>query len=220
LIDNYDSFVHNLARYLRELGAVTEVVRNDGISLSEIASADIDAVVISPGPCSPAEAGICIDMIRALGNRFPMLGVCLGHQAIGMAFGGKVVRSSPVHGRASLIHHEGTGLFSGCEQPLRAARYHSLIVEQVSLPECLKVTARTADGIIMGLAHDRWPVYGVQFHPESVLSSQGHRLLANFLTLAGQQSQRVIPGGDLEAPAPSEIDFYQRSIDLDVFRPL
>jgi anthranilate synthase/aminodeoxychorismate synthase-like glutamine amidotransferase len=220
LIDNYDSFVHNLARYLQELGTVTEVIRNDRFSVGQIESWKVDAIVLSPGPCRPDDAGVCVELIRTLGHRLPVLGVCLGHQAIGAAFGGRVVRTSPVQGRTSLIDHDGTGLFFNCERPLRVARYHSLIVEQGSLPDCLNVTARTADGTIMALAHNEWPVYGVQFHPESVLSMQGHRVLANFLTMAGLNTSRHLPAGDLETSDPSELDFYQRTIDPDVFRPL
>jgi anthranilate synthase/aminodeoxychorismate synthase-like glutamine amidotransferase len=202
LIDNYDSFVFNLARYFEELGQETVVVRNDALSVAEIAARKPAAVVISPGPCTPQEAGVSIDVIRELSDRIPMLGVCLGHQAIVAAFGGNVIRAlEPVHGRTSLIHHSGEGLFHGLTTPLRATRYHSLIVEESSLPAELTVTARTDDSLIMGLAHRSRPCFGVQFHPESVLTQSGHQLLANFLRLAGLNATEV-PRGDWQPPPP------------------
>lgn len=186
LIDNYDSFVHNLARYLVELGVETEVVRNDALSVAQIAARAPQAIVISPGPCTPLEAGVSLDVVRRFGPTIPLLGVCLGHQAIAMALGGRVVRApEPIHGRTSLVHHESTPLFAGLPNPFRATRYHSLIVERETLPAELIPTAATADGLIMALEHATWPVYGVQFHPESILTEGGHRLLANFLGLAG-----------------------------------
>ncbi|HTN01002.1 MAG TPA: aminodeoxychorismate/anthranilate synthase component II [Planctomycetaceae bacterium] len=192
LIDNYDSFVHNLARYLVELGVETEVVRNDALTVAQIAARAPQAIVISPGPCTPLEAGVSLDVVRQLGPTIPLLGVCLGHQAIAMALGGRVVRApQPVHGRTSLVHHESTPLFAGLPNPFRASRYHSLIVERESLPADLIATASTADGLMMALQHAAWPLYGVQFHPESILTEGGHRLLANFLHLAG-----------IEVPAP------------------
>lgn len=185
LIDNYDSFVYNLARYLVELGCETRVVRNDAIDVAGVAALSPRAIVISPGPCTPNEAGISIPLIRELSDSFPILGVCLGHQAIAAAFGGNVIRApQPVHGRTSLIQHAGDGLFQDLPQPLRVARYHSLIVEEQSLPSQLRVTARTPDGIPMALQHRTRPLYGVQFHPESVLTQDGHQLLANFLRLS------------------------------------
>jgi len=221
LIDNYDSFVFNLARYLEELGVETEVQRNDAISIEEIRTLAPQAVLLSPGPCTPFEAGICMDVVRELGAEFPILGVCLGHQAIGAALGGTVQRAAePVHGRTSLIEHIGTGLFTDCPVPLQVTRYHSLIVERETLPECLRVTAWTADGTIMALEHTSWPLYGVQFHPESVLTHQGHLLLRNFLSRAGIVTDRPLPAGDLErAPEPGD-DFYGREIDLTRVRPL
>jgi anthranilate synthase/aminodeoxychorismate synthase-like glutamine amidotransferase len=206
LIDNYDSFVFNLARYFEELGQDTVVVRNDTATVAEIAARNPQAIVISPGPCTPKEAGVSLDVIRELGARIPMLGVCLGHQAMGTAFGGNVVRApEPVHGRTSLIHHQCAGVFAGLPTPLRATRYHSLIVEEATLPDCWSVTARSDDGLIMGLAHRAQPLYGVQFHPESILTDHGHQLLANFLRLAGMEPSEI-PSGDrpVDVPAAQE----------------
>jgi len=201
LLDNYDSFVYNLARYLSELGCATEVVRNDTVSVAEVAEMAPQAIVISPGPCTPHEAGISIDLIRQLGPRIPILGVCLGHQALAAALGGNVIRApEPIHGRTSLVQHDGTRLFAGLPVPLRATRYHSLIVEESSLPAELRVTARTADGLPMALEHTAWPAFGVQFHPESILTDSGHRLLANFLSLAGLPVG-PLPAGDSPAHA-------------------
>jgi anthranilate synthase/aminodeoxychorismate synthase-like glutamine amidotransferase len=186
LIDNYDSFVYNLARYLTELGCETLVVRNDAVSVAEVRSLRPQAIVVSPGPCTPNEAGVSQSVIRSLGSAVPMLGVCLGHQAMAAALGGRVIRArEPVHGRTSLIRHDARGLFAGLPDPLRATRYHSLIVDEASLPPELLITARTDDGVPMALAHRTWPLYGVQFHPESVLTQSGHRLLCNFLAAAG-----------------------------------
>jgi anthranilate synthase/aminodeoxychorismate synthase-like glutamine amidotransferase len=186
LIDNYDSFVHNLARYFVELGCDTRVVRNDAISTAEVRQLSPAAVVISPGPCTPAEAGVSCELIRQLGATVPLLGVCLGHQAIAVALGGRVIRArEPVHGRSSPVFHDGSNLFAGVPSPFRATRYHSLVVEEATLPDELVVTARTDDGVPMGLAHRTWPLFGVQFHPESVLTQHGRTLLANFLSLAG-----------------------------------
>jgi anthranilate synthase/aminodeoxychorismate synthase-like glutamine amidotransferase len=196
LIDNYDSFVHNLARYLEELGCATSVVRNNAITVDAVRRLAPEAIVISPGPCTPAEAGVSLELIRELGPTIPTLGVCLGHQAIAQALGGNVVRASePVHGRTSWIDHPGTGVFAGLPNPLRATRYHSLIVEEASLPAALRVTARTADRTVMALEHQTWPVVGVQFHPESILTDAGHRLLANFLKLAAIEVAGI-PAGD------------------------
>jgi anthranilate synthase/aminodeoxychorismate synthase-like glutamine amidotransferase len=186
LIDNYDSFVFNLARYFREMGQETAVVRNDRIGVAEIERLRPAAIVLSPGPCTPNEAGVCVEVVRALSKTFPMLGVCLGHQAIAAAFGGKVVRAAePMHGRASPIHHDGAGLFEDLPNPVSATRYHSLIVDAATLPRELAITARTPDGVPMALAHRALPILGVQFHPESVLTDCGHRLLRNFLRIAG-----------------------------------
>ncbi len=184
LIDNYDSFTFNLYQHLSELGAEVVVYRNDKITLDEIKVLlpRIEQIVISPGPCTPREAGISIDVLQRFAGRVPMLGVCLGHQAIGAAFGGNVIRADEVmHGKTSMIHHNDTGVFAGLPNPFIATRYHSLIVERSSLPADLEVTAETADGIIMGLKHRQFPIEGVQFHPESILTTAGKDLLANFI---------------------------------------
>lgn len=182
LIDNYDSFSHNLARYIRELGAKVEVVRNDARTLAEIDALDPTHVVISPGPCTPERAGISLEAVRYFAGRRPLLGVCLGHQCIAQALGGRVVRAARVmHGKTSPVTHDGGLLFAGIPSPLRVTRYHSLIVEDNSLPADLEVTARSDDGVIMALSHRHLPIAGVQFHPEAVLTEHGHRLLRNFL---------------------------------------
>ena len=182
LLDNYDSFTYNLYQYLSELGANVEVQRNDEIEVDEIRERAPDKIVISPGPCTPAEAGISIALIRELGVEIPILGVCLGHQAIGAAFGGRVIRASePVHGKMSPIIHKGEGVFAGLPSPFAATRYHSLIVERSSLPESLEVTAETEDGLIMGLRHQTLPIEGIQFHPESYTTEHGKQMLRNFL---------------------------------------
>jgi anthranilate synthase/aminodeoxychorismate synthase-like glutamine amidotransferase len=184
LLDNYDSFTYNLAQYLGELGCNVEVHRNDKISVEEIARRKPERIVISPGPCTPKEAGISVELIQRLAGKFPILGVCLGHQAIGAAFGGKVVRAPKLfHGKTSSIHHDGKGVFRNLADPFTATRYHSLIVERKSLPSGLTITAETDDGIIMGFRHRRHKVEGVQFHPESVLTECGKQLLKNFLSL-------------------------------------
>ena len=196
LIDNYDSFVFNLARYFRELGCEVAVVRNDVMSIAEITAMQPEAIVLSPGPCTPNEAGICLEVVRRLGPTTPILGVCLGHQTIAAALGGEVVRApEPIHGRASLVEHNGERLFAGLPNPLTATRYHSLIVPEATLPACLRVTARTTNGLIMGLEHLDWPIFGLQFHPESVLTSGGHRLLENFLETVGL---RPVPHRDVD----------------------
>jgi para-aminobenzoate synthetase component II len=182
LLDNYDSFTYNLAQYLGELGCTLEVHRNDKISVEQIVRRKPEGIVISPGPCTPQEAGISIELIQKLAGKFPILGVCLGHQAIGAAFGGKIVRAPKLfHGKTSQIEHNGRGIFRSVPNPLTATRYHSLIVERKSLPRSLAITAETSDGVIMGLHHKRYPIDGVQFHPESVLTESGKKLLQNFL---------------------------------------
>ena len=184
LLDNYDSFIYNLAQYLGQLGCDIDVRRNDKISLDEIARRRSERIVISPGPCTPAEAGISIELIERFAGEIPILGVCLGHQAIGAAFGGKVVRAPKLfHGKISEIRHDGKGVFHKLPNPFTATRYHSLIVERKSLPRSLDISAETSDGIIMGLRHRKFRVEGVQFHPESVLTEPGMRLLQNFLSL-------------------------------------
>lgn len=183
LIDNYDSFTYNLYQYLCELGAEVVVRRNDEITLDEIAALGPDRIVISPGPCGPEQAGISVAVIRTFGPRIPILGVCLGHQCIGYAYGGRVVRADRVmHGKTSLIYHDGKGVFRGLPSPFEAIRYHSLVVERRTLPACLEITAQTTSGTIMGLRHRAYPVEGVQFHPESIMTSVGKDLLRNFLT--------------------------------------
>ncbi len=191
LIDNYDSFTYNLVHYLGELGAESVVVRNDKITVDEVMANKPKAIVLSPGPCTPNEAGVCLDLIKAAGPTIPLLGVCLGHQAIGQTYGGKVIRApQPMHGKLSTITNTGEGLFKGLPKSFEITRYHSLIVERATLPDCLKITAETDDGLIMGLQHKTHPVHGVQFHPESIASQQGHALLANFLDLAGFQPKK------------------------------
>jgi anthranilate synthase component 2 len=185
LIDNYDSFAFNLVHYLGELGAETEVHRNDKITADEVIGAAPAAIVLSPGPCTPNEAGICLDLIEKAAKTIPIFGVCLGHQAIGQAFGADVVRApSPVHGKLSDVSHKGAGVFRGINGPFRATRYHSLVVDRTRMPDDLAVTAETDDRLVMGLAHRRFPVHGVQFHPESIASEHGHLILKNFLDIA------------------------------------
>ena len=186
LIDNYDSFTYNLVHYLGELGAESVVIRNDKISAEEVIAKKPQAIVLSPGPCTPNEAGVCLDLIKKAGPKIPLLGVCLGHQSIGQSYGGEVIRApEPMHGKLSTITNTGKGVFKDLPKSFQITRYHSLIVERKTLPDCLEITAETADGIIMGMQHKSHPVHGVQFHPESIASEQGHALLANFLTLAG-----------------------------------
>ena len=183
VIDNYDSFTFNLVQYLGELGAELTVRRNDQVTLEDIAATAPDRIVISPGPGHPADAGIIVEAIRCFGPRTPLLGVCLGHQAIGLAFGGRVVRAPmPVHGKTSLVEHDRAGIFAGLTSPFEAARYHSLVVAEDDLPDALVVSARTRDdGIVMGLRHREFPIHGVQFHPESILTGPGRQILRNFL---------------------------------------
>jgi anthranilate synthase component 2 len=185
LIDNYDSFTFNLVHYIGELGAEVSVWRNDAISVDDALAARPDAIVLSPGPCTPNEAGICLDLICAASGTTPILGVCLGHQAIGQAFGGRVIRApTPLHGKVSRISHNARGLFRGLNGPFRATRYHSLIIERQGAPEALEISAESDDGLIMAVVHRALPIYGVQFHPESIESEHGHAVLRNFLDLA------------------------------------
>jgi anthranilate synthase component 2 len=185
LIDNYDSFTYNLFHYLGELGADVRVKRNDEISVADALSMKADAIVLSPGPCTPNEAGICLDLVREANGRVPILGVCLGHQSIGQVYGGRIVRANePMHGKLSTVHHTGKSVFRGLNNDFEATRYHSLTIAPDSVPADLEVTATADDGTIMGVMHKRFPVHGVQFHPESIASEQGHALLQNFLDLA------------------------------------
>jgi anthranilate synthase component II len=205
LIDNYDSFTFNLVHYLGGLGADVVVHRNDKISAADVVAADPDAIVLSPGPCTPNEAGICLELIdkaaKSNPTAIPILGVCLGHQAIGQAFGGDVVRApTPVHGKLSEVSHGGQGLFRGINGPFRATRYHSLVVDRKTMPKDLAVTAETADRLVMALAHNSLPVHGVQFHPESIASEHGHLMLRNFLDLAADWNAA---NGRRDAPARS-----------------
>jgi len=194
LVDNYDSFTFNLVHYLGELGADVIVHRNDKIAVSEVLAAEPEAIVLSPGPCTPNEAGICLDLVEQASTSVPILGVCLGHQSIGQAFGGAIVRApSPVHGKLSEVRHCGLGVFRGIDGPFQATRYHSLVVERDSLPDVLEVTAETDDRVIMGLSHKSLPVHGVQFHPESIASEHGHHMLKNFLEIAAKWNTRREP---------------------------
>ncbi|HUW50553.1 MAG TPA: aminodeoxychorismate/anthranilate synthase component II [Sulfuricella sp.] len=182
MIDNYDSFTYNLVQYFGELGADVRVYRNDEITVEQAAALKPDHIVISPGPCTPNEAGVSVPLIQALAGKVPLLGVCLGHQSIGQAFGGRIVHAQHLmHGKTSMIHHKDTGVFHGLPNPFRATRYHSLVIERESLPDCLEITAWTDDGEIMGVRHKTLAVEGVQFHPESILTEHGHDMLANFL---------------------------------------
>lgn len=192
LIDNYDSFVYNLDRYLQRLGQRTLVVRSDAITVDAVSRLSLDAIVISPGPKSPDEAGCSMEVVRRMSEQTPILGVCLGHQAIGQAFGGCIVRAdAPMHGKSSMIHHDGSALFEGIATRFQVGRYHSLVIEPTSLPDSLRATAWADDGTIMAVQHIRYRVYGVQFHPESILTSAGYRVLANFLKLAGLASLEI-----------------------------
>jgi len=185
MIDNYDSFTYNLVQYLGELGAEVQVYRNDALTLEQVEAWQPAKIVISPGPCTPAEAGISVALIQRFARTTPILGVCLGHQAIGQAFGGRIVRAGRVmHGKLSEVTHRGDGVFAGLRTPLTVTRYHSLVIERASLPSCLEVTGESEDGEIMGVRHKELPVQGVQFHPEAILTQQGHDLLANFLNAA------------------------------------
>ena len=201
LIDNYDSFVYNLARYFRELGCETLVVRNDSVSVTDVRELKPSAIVLSPGPCTPNEAGISVELVQSLWRDVPILGVCLGFQTIAAAFGAAIVRApKPIHGETSLIQHSQERLFASLPNPLRATRYHSLVVDEQTLPGELAITARTADGLPMALEHADVPLFGTQFHPESILSESGHALLSSFLRSAGIPSS-AIPTGELNFPA-------------------
>lgn len=184
MIDNYDSFTYNLVQYLGDLETEVEVHRNDKITVDEVVAKKPSGILISPGPSTPDNAGICLDLIKRAGDEnIPLLGVCLGHQAIGQVFGGNVIRTSPMHGKTSDIYHQGKSVFKNLPSPYQATRYHSLIIERASLPECLEVTAETEDGIIMGVQHKEKPIHGVQFHPESIATKHGHELIKNFLDI-------------------------------------
>ena len=188
MIDNYDSFTYNLVQYFAELGEKVKVFRNDEISVEEIAKINPARICISPGPCSPTEAGISVATIRRYAGQIPILGVCLGHQAIGEAFGGKIVRAQQImHGKTSEVTHTGSDVFKGLPSPFTVIRYHSLAIERATIPDCLAITAQTADGEIMGVRHKTLPIYGVQFHPESILSEHGHAMLRNFIDLGSAQ---------------------------------
>lgn len=193
VIDNYDSFTFNLVHYLMELGAETHVIRNDALTTAEAMALRPTAILLSPGPCTPNEAGICLDLIAAAATaRLPLLGVCLGHQSLGQAFGGAVIRAPQVmHGKTSAMSHDGTGVFAGLPSPFLATRYHSLIVREDDLPDCFAINARSPEGIIMGMRHKELPLHGVQFHPESIATEHGHDLLANFLALASMTPKRL-----------------------------
>ncbi len=195
LLDNYDSFTYNLRHYLGELGAEVEVRRNDAITAAEAVALGAEGIVISPGPCDPDKAGICLEVIEKAAGTLPILGVCLGHQCIGQMFGGKIVLSpKPMHGKVSEITHSGVGVLTGLASPFKATRYHSLTIEPESLPDCLEVTAESGDGVIQGLRHRDFPIHGVQFHPESIASEHGHQVIQNFLDIT-----RTKPGGKVAA---------------------
>ncbi|MDQ3136872.1 MAG: aminodeoxychorismate/anthranilate synthase component II [Gemmatimonadota bacterium] len=219
LLDNYDSFVYNLARYVRELGETPVVQRHDALTVDDVAAMAPSHIIISPGPCSPAEAGISTEVVRRLGHRIPILGVCLGHQCIGAAYGGEIVRAGrPMHGKTSLIHHRNAGIFAGLPTPFRATRYHSLVIAPASVPPELEVIASSEDGEIMAVRHTRHPVHGVQFHPESVLTEHGYWLVDHFLhgvpatprTLPFAADGALVPFG----PDTSTLASHPPSVDL------
>ena len=215
LIDNYDSFVYNLARYVRELGETPLVVRHDAVTVDAIAALAPTHIIISPGPCSPAEAGVSTDVVRRLGPTIPVLGVCLGHQCIGAAYGAAIVRArTPMHGKASRIQHDGRGLFAGLPNPLRAARYHSLVIARDAVPLELRVTATAEDGEIMGVEHVRHPVIGLQFHPESVLTDYGYWLLDRFLGGGRSRVAELPSRADQARPAPATDAFVPPPVHL------
>ncbi len=195
LLDNYDSFTYNLRHYLGELGAEVEVRRNDAISAAEALALGAEGIVISPGPCDPDRAGICLEVVEKAAGKLPLLGVCLGHQCIGQVFGGKVMLApKPMHGKVSEITHSGDGVLAGIPSPFKATRYHSLTVDRDSLPDCLKITAESDDGVVQGISHNEFPIHGVQFHPESIASEHGHQLIQNFLDIARGKPEKK-PGG-------------------------
>jgi anthranilate synthase/aminodeoxychorismate synthase-like glutamine amidotransferase len=203
LLDNYDSFVFNLARYLRELGEEVRVIRNDEITVAGIESLAPSHIVISPGPCTPLKAGISLELVRSLGKATPTLGVCLGHQCIGAAYGGRIVRAEiPMHGKVSEIEHDGSGLFRGLPNPISGTRYHSLLLDRPSVPSDLRITAWTSAGDVMAIEHQTDPVWGVQFHPEAIMTECGHQLLANFLALGRGET---LPGGTAAIHPPAEL---------------
>jgi len=189
LIDNYDSFTFNLVHFLGELGAEVEVVRNDSLTAEEAIRRNPQGIILSPGPCDPDRAGICLELVEKAAGKLPIFGVCLGHQTIGQVFGGTVLRApEPVHGKVWKVNHQGKGVFAGLPSPLEATRYHSLVIDKASLPNCLEITAETDDGLVMGLQHKELPIHGVQFHPESIASQHGHGILKNFLELAAKEA--------------------------------
>lgn len=193
LIDNYDSFTYNLLHYLQELGCNVTVIRNDAVTVDEVLAMDLQGIVLSPGPCDPDQAGICLPLVSRIAGKVPLLGVCLGHQTIGQAFGGKVIRAAtPMHGKISDIVHHAGGIFHDIPSPFKATRYHSLIIERSSLPDCLTVTAETTDGTIMAVSHKEYAIHGVQFHPESIASEYGHQLLGNFLGVCANERNHKI----------------------------
>lgn len=228
LIDNYDSFVYNLSRYIEELGCQSIVVRNDAVTLEDVDRLQPSAVILSPGPCTPTESGICLDLVQHLQRGFEdsespptggLLGVCLGHQAIAAALGGKIVRApKPMHGQSSTINHDGSGLFKSCDNPMNVGRYHSLVAEEETLPDQLEMTSRTEDGLLMSFAHRKFPIFGVQFHPESILTQFGHQILENFLRLSGVVVESTVPVSELTYNEVASDDFYQRNIEPDSMR--
>ena len=204
IIDNYDSFTYNLVHFLGELGAESRVFRNDAISAADVLALKPTGLVLSPGPCDPDRAGICLELVEKSAGSVPMLGVCLGHQSVGQAFGGRIVRAPNImHGKLSMIRNDGTGVFAGLPPQFQATRYHSLVIDRDTIPDCLRVTAETDDGVIMGVTHVEYPIHGVQFHPESIASEHGHALLANFLKLIGLND--IQPVKPLKRAAPLEI---------------
>lgn len=204
IIDNYDSFTYNLVHFLGELGAESRVFRNDATTPEEVLALKPAGIVLSPGPCDPDRAGICLDMVAKAAGAVPLLGVCLGHQSIGQAFGGRIGRAPNImHGKLSVIRNDGTGIFEGLPAEFQATRYHSLVIERETMPDCLQVTAETADGVVMGIAHREHPIHGVQFHPESIASEHGHALLANFLRIVGLKEIRSVE--PLERATPLEM---------------
>ena len=201
IIDNYDSFTYNLVHFLGELGADSRVFRNDAIEVADVLSLRPTGIVLSPGPCDPDRAGICLELVERAAGSFPILGVCLGHQSVGQAFGGRIVRApNLMHGKLSTIRHDGTGLFEGLPAGFQATRYHSLAIDRHSFPDCLRITAETSDGVVMGVAHQEHPIHGVQFHPESIASEHGHLLLANYLKLIGMEDIRAVVPPKRAAP--------------------